>query len=186
MITALQISVFSVLLLLFSCAAPNPRQARAKQLFQEIDEIGMRQIGPLPKEEVMQALARLNEAKTKFPASRSEMIADAQIGREFFIAGISDNDQIISKYKELVSLGVPKANEDCFEISIKVQDAYAERMKQTLSQIELYFDESIATKETLDQKSSVIKEDGDLLDKTLRLLEERQKVLCSKSSLGVE
>lgn len=175
MLIALQISVGTVLLFLASCTSPNPREASAKQLFREINEIEQSQIGGRPKEEVMQALSRLNEAKKSFPEARDQIMADAQIGREFFTAGIADNDLIISKYEELLSLGLSKSNEDCIEVSIKVQHAYTERMKHALSQIELYFDESIVNKETFDLKNSLIKEEGDLVDKKLNELKEEQK-----------
>lgn len=182
----LGVFIASMYAILVSCTTPHPDQTRAKQLFSEIDEIAQRPVGGQPSDQIMQAMIRLHEAKKTFPSNRDKIMADARLGKEFFTSGIEGHRQIIDKYEELLTLHLATSNVNCIEIGIKAQRAQIERMENTLSQLELFFDESILDKETLDLRSFQLREDAKLLETKVKEFEAKQRELCSKSRLGVE
>jgi hypothetical protein len=184
--TVLSLFIASVFSLGLSCAVPHPDRKKAKQLFGEIEEIAQRPVGGQHSDQIMQAMMRLNEAKKNFPGDRGKMMADARLGKEFFTSGIEGHQQIIGKLEELLTLRLATSNAVCVEISIKVQRAQIEQMQNTLSQLELFFDESIMSKETLDLRSFQMREDAKLLETKVKELEAEQGELCSKSRLEGE
>lgn len=183
---ALTTVICLIVLLTLNCKKPHPDEARAKQLFSEIDEIAKEPAGGRPKDEVMQAMMRLYEAKKTFPANREEIIADAQIGKEFFSSGIEGHNRIISKFEELRQLNLTESNVICIDASLRNQHAQVKNMENTLREVELFLDLSILDKETLDSRAFQMREGAELLRKKVDELDAEQKEVCSKTKLGID
>jgi hypothetical protein len=179
----LNIFVGFVFLIVLGCAPADPNKARAKMLFGELDEIAQKPIEH--SGEIRQALIRLDEAKKTFPTNRNAIMAYAQMGKEFCTSVIEYDRRTIAIFEELLTLNLVQSNVDCFKTRIQVQNAQIEKMENTLNELELYFDENITDKKTLDQRSSNMREDIDMLTKKYDELEIERKNLCSKSALGV-
>lgn len=175
--------IASLILLVLSCSTPHPDEARSKQLFSEINEIAQKPISH--SADIMQAMIGLNEGKKNFPADRDKMMADAQLGKEYFASGIDGHEKIISKYEELLTLPFTMPNADCLKSSIKVQRAMIESMEMTITELDLILDESITDKETFDSRSFQMKEDAKLLKEKVDEFEAEHRDLCSKSKLGL-
>lgn len=169
-----------------NCKQPHPDEARAKQLFGEINEIAARPFGGQPKEEVMRVLSHINELKKNFPASRDQIMAETRIAKGYLEASIADNQKLVSKYEELLKLRLAKSNIDCFEVNVKVQQNLTERVKLSILEMDLVFDQNIVDKVTFDKKAAEIREKTKALEKESNDLDEQLKDVCSKAKLGVD
>lgn len=73
------------MLTIHGCMTPNPNEAKAKRILKEIGEIAGKPVGGQGKQEIMEAMNRLNHEKEAFPDGRDQIIADARLGKQFFV-----------------------------------------------------------------------------------------------------
>ena len=174
---------FSVLLalclLVFGCAVESSNKLRAKQLLLEINEIAVepRSSGAMAK--VMKVSERFSENKKDFPAKRDNLKTDAKFLVGFFEKSIAQAKEIIRKFEELLTLNLAKPEADCIRHSIKFQGVSIEQIKVTITQFEVFFDEAIKDKDTLDSRLRAITEKLDKLNEKVTEIEKREDKACA-------
>lgn len=184
--SARRFSVFTILIFSLSCSRAHPDEARAKQLFREIDEIGRRPAGGRPKEEIMQILSSLNERKKKFPEGRDEIVSDTKVAKEYFQSIIQENQQLIGKYEELQTLRLYNSNLTCAAATAESLRNQIESAERVIEEFDLVFDSNIANKEGFDERTAEIRVKAKAVEVKQTEADAKQKDLCSKAKLGIE
>lgn len=178
--------IVATFLCILGCNSTNPNKARASQLFNEINQINQESSERFRSDELWTAMKRLNERKKDFPNNRDEIKKDTEFVRVFFVRGIEDDRQTIQRYEELLTLGIAKPETDCLAICIKLQRAMIERAELTVNELDLIKDDKIGDNETLNLKTSELREKGSQIDRKVAEIESEKRNLCSKSMLGIK
>jgi hypothetical protein len=179
-------SVGLFLLFTIGCSTENPNKAKALQLFREINEIAQTTRVQAREDDVIGTLKRLNELRDHFPANRSETEDVARTAKNYFSNVIDDNQKIINKSNELLSLGLVPNEANCVRLSLESQWLENDLLKLTIDQLDLLFDENIKDKETLESRTGPIKEKRDILEAKMADNEDIMIAQCSKLSFGIK
>lgn len=165
--------------LLLSCVAGHRNKSRATQLLEEINEISRKSKENMLSEDIASRIKRVEENREDFPSSREIVKKDAKSVVSFFAKTIEENKQIIQKYEELLKLGLVKPEADCIKHTIKSLNAGTEKTEIMLTQYNLFFDEDVKDKETLESKTLSIREKIKETDKKIAEIEEQEKAQCA-------
>jgi len=168
----------SIALQMLACSSEQPNKAKALQLLKEINEIAERSRETSPTDDMMSKARRIGENRKNFPDSREELKNDAKSLGEFFARSNEEDEQIIEKYQELLKLGLVKPEADCVENSLKQTRDSIEKKKASISEFELFFDDDIKDKQTLDARTLPIRQKADSLDEEIVELGAWSKAHC--------
>src|SRR5262249_49411995 len=117
--------------LTLSCTREQPNKARASQLLREIREIAQNSSEQMRADDIMGLLKRLNEKKEYFPDNRREIEDAAKAAKDFFTKGLDDDEKLIDRYNELLTLGLVSHEADCVRLYLESQRIQSELTKTT-------------------------------------------------------
>lgn len=126
----------------------------------------------------MSKIKRVEENRKDFPASREIIKKDAESAMNFFAKTIEEDKQVIQKYEELLKLDLAEPEADCVKYTIKSFNTGIEKKEIVLTQYDLFFDENVKDKETLESKTFSIREKVGEIDKKIAEIEEQEKMQC--------
>jgi hypothetical protein len=178
--TILSLFIFFVLYsLMLGCASSHTNKEKISLLLKEITEIAQKSRDDMQSEDIMTKIKRVEENRKNFPASREELKNDSKSVREFFRKSIEEDKQIIQKYEELLKLGLANTEADCINFQLKSTNIGIERKAIVLTQYDLFFDENIRDKKTLDSKTFSIREKLKELDVKNTEIEKQEQIQCA-------
>lgn len=171
---------FLTITLFVGCSSENANKTKASQILKEIDAISVEHIKNEQLEEVMKVSKNFGEKRKDFPDSKDELKQNAKFLKNYFEKEIEKNIRVKEKFGELLSLSLISSEADCIKLQIKTLDRQSEKIKLSISDFDLFFDENIKDHETLESKSQSIKVDSEKIDSEIKLMEEENSLKCGR------
>ena len=141
-----------------ACTHEKANVTRVKQLMSETGAIAQDTRDEMRSQDIMGKIQQLNEAKLDFPDNRDEIIRLAEPVKTFFTKSVADNDLIVSKYREILDLGVDETFANCIRLNIALEQNQTEQLRSVIAETDLVFDESIKDRATFESRSRDIRE----------------------------
>jgi hypothetical protein len=171
---------FFTITLLVGCASENPNKLKASEVLKEINEIAVEHRKNGKFDEVISISKKFNDDRNLFPERRGQLREGADFLKNFFVKEIEKNERIIQKFNALLELNLSAPETECVKHQINSLEKRSEKIKLSISDFDLFLDESIRDKKTLDSKSQPIKSKIEMIDSEINLLEEQDKLKCSR------
>lgn len=128
----------------------------------------------------MKVSKNFGEKRRNFPDSKAELKQDAKFLKDHFEKEFEKNKQVKEKFGELLSLTSASDEADCIKLQIKTLDKQSEKIRLSVSDFDLFLDETIKDRETLDAESRSIKVDVEKIDSEIKSLEEENSLKCGR------
>ena len=175
------ICVFFLTAALFiSCVSQNPNSTKSSQILKEIDEISVKYKENGNFEKVMSVSKRLSENRKSFPEKREQLREDAMFLKNYSEKEVERNNLIIQKLNELLNLNPISSEAECIKHQVISLEKNSENIKLGISDFDLFLDESIKDKETLNIKSQPIKNELEKISQEINSLDEQSKLKCNR------
>lgn len=171
---------FLLIALFIGCVSENTNKIKASQILKEIDAISVEHRKNGQFDEVMNVSKNFGEKRKDFPNSKDELKQDAKFLKDYFEKEIEKNNQVKEKFGELLNLTPASSEADCIKLQVKSLDKKSEKIRLSVSDFDLFLDENIKDRETLEAKSRSIKVDIGKIDSEIMLLEEENSLKCGR------